>query len=366
MRLVLIDELLGNEIAACDLLDINDRILLTKGSRIKLSYLNKLESIGIYQIYIEDEISEGIKSEGLLCEKTRREAKVTIEKELTKFAEKKEFDINVINKVTHIIINEILLNRVDLINLKDIRLKDSYLFSHSISVCTLAVYLCMKMGFDHAKTQSIGTGCILHDFGKLLIPKEILYKSTELSKEESIELRKHPLYGYEALKDEPTIMPITKVIIYMHHEKLNGSGYPNGLSADKIHDSAKICSICNKFDSLTSDLPYRKSFSTSYAVEYLTSTSGLYFDSKFVTEFLKHIPIYPQGSIVLMSNGIISIVVKNNPEHLTRPIVRYLYNPKNKIKYKNREVDLMEELTLFIDSEIIFNRNEYDSIMKFE
>ncbi|MEN8906800.1 MAG: HD domain-containing phosphohydrolase [Clostridiales bacterium] len=366
MRLVAIDELRGNDIISCDILDSNDRILLTKGSRIKLSYLNKLESLGIYQIYIEDSISEGIKYEKLLCEETKIEVKKTINTEMNKYLKCKDFDIDEIKNVSKIILNEILSNPIDLINLKDIRLKHDLLFSHSISVCSLAIYLCLKMGLKHSKILAIGTGCILHDFGKLMVPKEILYKSEPLTKSEVIEYKKHPTYGYEAVKNESSINTVTKLVIYMHHEMNNGSGYPNGIMEDKIHEAAKICSICDKFDSLTNNLSYRKAFGTSYAVEYLTSTSGIYFDKLFIDEFLKYIPVYPTGSIVLLNNGIVGIVVKNNTKHLTRPIIRYIYNPKTKIKYKNKTVNLLEELTLFIESEVNFSREEYDNISKTE
>lgn len=362
MRLISIDELKGNEVTACNVNDVDGRILLTKGSRIKLSYIEKLDSLGIYQLYVEDAISENIRAEGLLCEETKQEAKKAISTEMQKYAKKREFDVAVINKITNIIINEILLNRVDLINLKDIKLKDEYLFSHCINVCSLAVFMGLKLGFSHSKIQNIGTGCILHDFGKLLIPSEILKKTSPLTAQEYVEMKKHPLYGYEALKDDPTIRPTTKVIVYMHHEKVDGSGYPNKLKGDKLHDSVKICSICNKFDSMTSKLPYRKPFSVSYAIEYLYSTAGIFFDKTLVGEFLKYVPIYPSGTIILLNNGIIAIVVKNNTSNLLRPIVRYLYNPKNKIKYKDREVDLMEELTLSIEQEVVFNMAEYNSI----
>jgi HD-GYP domain-containing protein (c-di-GMP phosphodiesterase class II) len=364
MRLVSIEEIMGNEIAATDVLDVNQRVLLARGTRIKLSYLNKLENLGIYQVYIEDEISEGIKVEGILCQKTKIEAKKNLEVEMENFKKKKEFDIATIENINNIIVNEILLNRVDLINLKDIKLKDEYLFSHCINVCALTVFLCMKMNLNRTQIQNIGTGSLLHDFGKLMIPNYILQKESKLTKEENIELRKHPIYGYEALKNDPVIRPTTKVAILMHHERIDGSGYPNKLKGNKIHDLVKICSICDKFDSMTSDMPYRKSISVSDTIEYLQSTAGIYFEKKFVDEFLKYVPPFPPGSIVLLNNGIVAIVIKSNPASVLRPVVRYLYNPLNKIKYNNYNVDMMEELTLKIKGEIKFNKEEYNSISK--
>ena len=362
MRLVTFKEIKGNEISACNISDSQGRLLLTSGSRIKLSYLNKLEEQGLSSIYIEDKISEGIIAEGIICEETKQLAKIIIENEMKRFLKSKEIDSETIKKVSSVLVNEILLNRIELINLKDIKLKDEYIFSHSINVCAITIFICKKMGFEHSKIHGIASGALLHDFGKLLIPKEILSKQGKLTNEEFSEMKKHPKYGYEAIKDDALITPTTKVIVYMHHERIDGSGYPNGLMGSKIHDSAKLCSICNTFDSMTSDKPYRKAYTISDTVEYLYSTAGIYYEKNYIHEFLKYTPIYPVGMIVLLSNSIVGVIVKNNIESLIRPVVRLLYNPHSRIKYVNREVNLMEELTLKIEREIIFNRDEYESI----
>ena len=91
-------------------------------------------------------------------------------------------------------------------------------------------------------------------------------------------------------------------------------------------------------------------------------STGIYYEKKIVDEFLKYVPPFPPGTIVLLNNGIIAIVVESNPASILRPKVRYLYNPKNRMKYRNREVDMMEDLTLKIEQEIKFDYNEYKSI----
>lgn len=359
MRLVTLKEVQGNEIAACNLTDIHGRLLLSKGSRIKLSYLNKLESLGISSVYIEDEISEGIKIEGILCEETKHLAKSTVEVEMRRFLKTNEVDTEEIRKVSNVIVNEILLNRVQLINLKDLKLKGEYIFSHCVNVCALSIFLCKKMGIEHSKANSIGAGALLHDFGKLLVPNDILDKTGKLSEDEFEEVKKHTTYGYEAFKEDWTVSPTTKTVILMHHEKVDGSGYPNGLKGDKINDAAKICSICNAFDSRTSDRHFRKASSISDAVEYLYCTAGIFYDKKFVEEFLKYVPIYPEGTVVLLNTGVIAIVIRNNTESILRPVVRFLYNLKTKVKYSNLEVNMMQELTLKIEKEVVFDYDEF-------
>ncbi|HEX9059808.1 MAG TPA: HD-GYP domain-containing protein [Clostridia bacterium] len=358
MRLVALEQIRGSETAASNITDLNGRLLLSKGTRIKLGYMNRLSEIGVTHLYIEDKLSEGIETEDLLCEQTRQITKIVLENEMRRYAKGKEFDLQMVQKVSSVILNEILQNRVELINLKDIKLKDEYIFSHCVNVCALSVFLCSKTGMDHGKILSTGAGALLHDFGKMLIPNEILKGNEKLSKEELEEVKKHPKYGYEAMKNDVGISPTTKVVVYMHHERVDGTGYPNGLTGDKIHESAKICSICNCYDSMTSNRTYRKAFSVSDTVEYLYCTAGIYFDKKLVNEFLKYIPIYPAGTTVLLNNGIVGIVVKNNVDSTIRPVVRLLYNPRTRTKYNNREVNLMQELTLKIEKEISFDGEE--------
>ncbi len=358
MRLVPLNAIKGNEILAKPVVDISGRILLSKGISIKLSYLNKLDEIGISEIYIDDKISEGIEIEDVLCDETRLKTKEIIQKEMQRYIKTKDINVREIQSIVNIIMQEVLVSKTDLINLKDLKLKDEYTFSHSVNVCILSVLLSIKLGLNQKKVHNIGIGCLLHDFGKILIPDKILAKSGKLSVEEFEEIKKHPIYGYEAIKNEIDISPSTKVTVLLHHERTDGSGYPFGYTAEKIHETAKICSICDVFDAMTSDRVYREALSTSDAVEYLYSTAGIYFDKKLVSEFLKLIPIYPAGTIVLLNNGLIGIIIKNNKSNLLRPIVRLLINPKTKMKYNNYIVDLMEDLTLKIDREIKTNINE--------
>ena len=362
MRLVALSDLKGDEIAGRHIIDINGRVLLSKGMRIKLSYLNKLEKLDISGIYVEDKISEGIEIEDVLCEETRLKARSMVHNEMQKYLRTKEVNTYEIQKMVENIIQEVLSNKTNLINLKDLKIKDEYTFSHSVNVCVLSVLLCTKLKFEKEKIQSIGVGCLMHDFGKILIPVEILNKPGKLTNEEYDEIKNHSMYGYKALKDDVRVNPITKVVILTHHERIDGSGYPHGFKGDKIHESAKICSICDVFDAMISDRPYRKGLGISDVVEYLYCTAGIYFDKNFVQTFLECIPIYPTGTVVMLNTGSIGIVVRNNKVNLSRPVVRLLYNPQTRTKHSGQEVNLLEDLTLKISCETKFNREEFNSL----
>jgi HD-GYP domain-containing protein (c-di-GMP phosphodiesterase class II) len=220
----------------------------------------------------------------------------------------------------------------------------------------MAIALATKLSMPVSKVKSIAMGALMHDLGKAFLPAEILNKTEPLTESETEQMKKHPLLGYNMVKDNNETSPITKISILMHHETLNGSGYPMGLSGDKIHYSARIITICNEFDTALNDKQNKNILHTTDAIEYLVGASGFYFDKAMVDEFIKIIPVYSEGSIVLLSNGILAIVVKNNPVSLTRPIVRMFYDPKTKIKYSSLEIiDLKDELSIKIAREIKTN-----------
>lgn len=353
MRLVAIKDISGDEILAQPIYDIDGRKLLNQGIRLKSSYIEKLHDKGIFSVYVEDAISEGIELDENLCLETRIKAKQVVNQELNRYVRSKEIHLQELVKLVNELVDEILSSRKELINLKDIRQQDEYLFAHMVNVCALSIMLASRIGYSKDKVKSIALGALLHDFGKVIIPPSLLQKESDFSPEEMLELKKHTLYGYNILKDDSSINSTVKITVLMHHENLDGTGYPLGLSGDKIHYSARIVAICNLFDSITCDRKFKHVISTAAAVERLTCSAGTILDKSFTDEFLSMIPIFPNGTLVLLSNGLIGIVISNNSQNLTRPVVRLLYNPKTKTRYgKNYIVDLMQELSLTILREI--------------
>ena len=345
MRLISINDIEEDQILAQPVYDINGRRLLAKGMRLKRMFIDRLLDRGILSIYIEDEVSIGIEVDDILCIQTRIQAKKVVKDKLDRFLQKNDVDHEIISKTVQEIVEEILSSKTKMINLKDIRLQDEFTFAHSVNVCVLSVMLATRLGYPKSKVVNIGIGALMHDFGKVMLSNDLLNVEDCCIKEDDEELKKHPLIGYNLIKDDSSIPATVKVSVLMHHERIDGSGYPLGLKEDKIHYSAKIIAIVETFDSLTCDRVFKNDLSNSDAVEYLTSQAGIVFDKFFVDEFLKHIPIFPNGTIVLLSNGLIGIVLKNNSTSLLRPVVRMLFNPKTKTKYSTHYiVDLLKAL----------------------
>jgi len=356
MRLVSIDQISGEETLGKAIFDIDGRKLLNAGVSLRPAIVQKLYEKGVSSVYIDDDISEGIEENSLLCEETKTQARMIVREEMTRLAKKKTLDYTRLNNLVNNILDEILSRKVDILNVKDIRMQDERTFAHCVNVCVMSIALANKMSLPVSKVKNIAMGAILHDIGKAFLPPELINKAEPLTDSEMNEMKKHPVLGYNFIKDSSDTPATAKVAVLMHHEHINGGGYPMNLTGDKIHYSARILTVCDEFDTAVNDAQNNKLMRTTDAVEYLIGASGHIFDKTIVDEFIKMIPIYNEGSIVLLSNGILAIVVKNNPVNLTRPVVRLFYNPKTRTKYNNVNlVDLRTELSIKIIREIKLN-----------
>lgn len=161
-------------------------------------------------------------------------------------------------------------------------------YMHSINVSRLATMFALYLEMSPQEVQKICLGAYLHDIGKIGIPKEILFKKGKLETEEYKEIQKHPLIGYgmaaDLIQDEEI-----KIIILQHHERCDGKGYPLGLNKDEIHLYARIVSLCDVYDALISDRPYRKAYSKQEALDMMGEGMGTQFDEVLGEKFLKFI-----------------------------------------------------------------------------
>jgi len=223
---------------------------------------------------------------------------------------------------------------------------DSYTFSHSVNVAVLSILLGKSLNYDKLKLQKLGTGSILHDIGKTLLPEKILSKKKELTEKEYKLVKKHPRLGYDYLENND-ISPVAKNPILYHHERIDGSGYPKGITIDEMHDFTKIVAITDVFDALTSDRVYRKRWPTFKTINYLMSHTNNKFDLKMVKNFVRNLTIYPNGTQVKLSNGEKGIVKEQNPNYPTRPIIRIIENSEG--EETSREIDLLNNLNIIIE-----------------
>ncbi|MEW6095032.1 MAG: HD-GYP domain-containing protein [bacterium] len=281
-------------------------------------------------------------------EQTQKEALKTVEHVISNVRIGKAIEEEPLKKVIKQMAEEIISNQDAMLNLIKIKSHDEYTFAHSTNVCTLAILLGVRREFKKAEIEEIALGGILHDIGKVKISEEILLKPTKLTIKEYEEVKKHPIYGYEILNENSKLSQLTKLIAYQHHERMQGKGYPQGLSIDEVHPAVRLIALVNLYDSLTTDKPYRSKFLPHDAMRIIISQSGSNFSVEDVKKFVDDMSIYPVGSFVRLNTGEIGVVTKINRHAVIRPYVKILLNAKKDILYKPFEINLFKDKDRFI------------------
>ncbi len=187
------------------------------------------------------------------------------------------------------ILESVKNNRASLSCLSSLNAYDKYTFTHSINVFLLSIALGSALGLDKNRLHDLGNSALFHDIGKTLIPKKILNKKTMLTDFEFALIKTHTTKGYLYAKEKLSIPEASLPGILQHHEKYDGSGYPSRIKQENIDIFARIISIADVYDAITSDRPYRKAQSHTEAIEFIRYTSGANFDPEIAAMFTNEI-----------------------------------------------------------------------------
>lgn len=222
--------------------------------------------------------------------------------------------------------------------------KDRYLMEHSFSVSVLMGILASIMGYSGDILHQMVTGALLHDIGKIRVSDKILHKPGKLTDEEWLEMKNHVTYGEEVLRKTRGITPIMLDICAQHHERLDGSGYPRGLSLDDIPIHSRMASVVDVYDAITAERVYHKGMAPTTALKKLLEWSGEdQLDRKLIHQFIKAMGIYPVGSVVELDNQKLAVVTDINPDDNNKPKVLQMYDLRTR-RYDNRyTIDLSDE-----------------------
>ena len=230
-------------------------------------------------------------------------------------------DVDAIGDTTEELIDSLSSHKDILINIADIKMYDDYTYHHSLSVAIMAIAIGIELGLSHDMLSDIGLAGLLHDIGKVAVPIEIITKPGRLTSDEFNTVKMHPVHAANHLKERHLVNDNVYNGIVGHHEKLDGSGYPNHLKGDEIHPYARILAVADVYDALTSNRPYRIPNPPYEAIEFIMGGMGSHFDEKVVQAFLRKVAPYPAGSKVKLSNGQAAYVMKNYPDQPLRPLV---------------------------------------------
>lgn len=245
---------------------------------------------------------------------------------------------------------EIISRQNDLIvHLIDIKNADSYTFQHSLQVMTISLMIGKSLDMTKNQLHNLGMGAVLHDIGKVGIPKSILNKEGPLTEEERSIVRQHPRIGFEFLQDCPLVWPTARAVVLQHHEKWDGSGYPRGLAGEDIHIYSRIVTPVNVYDALISKRPYRESMLPHQAYYYIRGKAGILFDPLVVEKFLDIVAPYPIGTWVKLNSGEVGLVTSIKPGKVAYPEVKIFYDNNLKPLKNPTTISLAENTILSID-----------------
>lgn len=254
----------------------------------------------------------------------------------------KAIEVNAVKEQVGDIVDSVFRNRDALLCLSNLKDYDDYTFTHSVNISILAVSFGRHIGMSKEQLENIGFGGILHDIGKTMIPESILNKPGKYTESEYEIMKRHVSLGGEILRKHDNIPEEAMRVAMQHHERFNGSGYPNSLSGRKISLEGQIASISDVYDALTCERTYHKAASCHSTVKRLYEWGDTMFDRALVEKFVQCIGIYPYNSLVELNTGQCGIVVSVNHQNLLRPQLRVILD-SNKKPQNPTLVDLAEE-----------------------
>jgi HD-GYP domain-containing protein (c-di-GMP phosphodiesterase class II) len=230
---------------------------------------------------------------------------------------------------------------------------DDYLYSHSINVAILASGIGMTLEYDKQQLLNLCVSSLLHDLGLLKIPEKIIKKPGKLSKDEFAHVKKHCAYGLDLLANISDMPESIQEVVYEHHERINGSGYPEGKKGPEISELAKIVAIIEVYEAMTHPRPYRTQKIIPYeGVREVVQEARRSFEPRLVKKFLRFITPYPLGSFVLLNNNEIGRIVQTDEDRPLRPVVEIFFDAEGKPPEEPKRINLAKFPVLHIEKAI--------------
>ena len=395
MKKVKVKSLKGNEILALPIVTDGGTVLIHADVELKPELINRAIRLGIKSLYIKDYPEEVINKENYnhivisseddyddvynegqdvsdsecadvknekkteynnkyienhiyKVEETAINSRTIIKNVLEKHIYRHNSDLKIIGEQAEKIIESVIEEPEVITNITEMRNISTDMYTHCINVCALSTIMALRLKMSEKQVRNISIGAILHDIGLRYI--KVPYMNTNetyMNVKDALEYKKHTIFGYSSLQDEGWIPDIAKEIILLHHERIDGKGYPFQHKGDKIKTEVKLVSLCDDFESLISGVGSPK-LKIYEAIEYIKANQGIKYDATITDKLLESVAVYPVGINVITREGEMGVVVRQNHKFTDRPVIRMLKHADGSQYKDDVEKDLMEYLTLFI------------------
>ena len=281
-------------------------------------------------------MSEELKRAAMICDKARH-AVVSMFQEVRMG---KAISAEAVGELVEEISSSIMRNPSALISLARLKTADDYTYMHSVAVCALMVSLARQLDLDEPDVREAGMAGLLHDIGKALMPMNVLNKPGKLTDDEFRIIKSHPVEGHRLLVEGRTASDIVLEVCLHHHEKIDGTGYPHRLVGEKISLFARMGAVCDVYDAITSNRPYKAGWDPAESIRKMTEWCQGHFDERVFQAFVKSIGIYPTGSLVRLGSGRLAVVVEQSEKSLLAPRVKAFFSTRSKIHVVPETIDL--------------------------
>lgn len=389
MKLVTVDDLKDGDILANDVLLEDYTVVISKGTEIKEQYIEKLRELDIYTVYIEEKEEAQPEKAKPVQEKSKKVEKKQAEpaKTETKKGESKKTPKPSMEKVTILrddVQEQVKSNIKDILELHvyhqnteglqkiadtaqniiidimeedavvervyDVKERSADIYEHCLQVCSIATLIALKLGMTEKQVYDISVAALIHDMGlRYLVVRYEDQDINFLPAKEQEEYKKHPIYGYTAIKNETWLSDNAKNIVLNHHERKDGSGFP--LGTDLVSRMIQIVGVCDEFDELICGIGKAR-VRVHEAISNIRNYSGIWFDADIVNTFLQLIAVYPVGSRVKTSQGEVGIVMRQNPHFPERPVLRIVEDKYGQVMQREKFLDLIKDTNVVIQKVI--------------
>jgi HD-GYP domain-containing protein (c-di-GMP phosphodiesterase class II) len=324
-------------VLAQPILGLNGEVLLFAGVKMKKKYIDRLEELGISGAVVEDPSSEDLVVIETLSSDLRSYAIKNIFATYSRAADNEKSsraNLMQLMKIAGMIVDEILAQSDAILNMFDLKTYDSYTFYHCVNVTVLSIIMGQSLGLDYEELTKLAYGALLHDIGKVFVDPYIINKRDKLTPEEFERIKRHPQDGYDYIKRNYYVDVPESVArgVLEHHERVDGSGYPNKRKGQEITLYGRILAVADVYDALISDRPYRKGMFPSEVIEFIQGNCGTLFDYEVVKMFSSKIALFPVGTCVVLSNTAVGLVMANYESYAQRPLVKIFRHGQKMVK----------------------------------